>query len=496
MGCDELRVRWMFVRLREKRLNLLKPILPPESVMLNVAMQRGRWDDYGISMTINATSAGTPGHQMASFFKDFIVVVDAGANEVEYYGSGKIEGVIPFASIKEYEVVTEKISEDYEQKYLVFTMKKDEQKFAFKLFEKRLYDDNYNYPWDYTPKTNGRDIKFYTDVVDKCMSEAVDYGKKAMIILKIMSEMKEGFHYDVFQNYVVDTEEHNWSYVLKFLRNMKEQGVKEYGAIYDQFKEKQQVSYDLAIENNKKIKDIAIQMKQIQEEIERLEEEIPNLGFFARNLKGEKLNRLEELDGMEPGLVRKQNELKSEIERSRNDIEVIKKQTLDLLYKEIVTQDDYQVNMLEGFLEQNGHLNFQEIAALLDVFNWLEPEHTETEAKKCLVPLIKKDVIILEDDRCYYKALLDEDRLRQIESKRDSSIEKMFADNRRKIYDIVYKEVITRRVVRKPSLIQLINEEMMSCIGCLSDSFNNQIIDELIQNQVMKDMNKVYVSLK
>ena len=91
---------------------------------------------------------------------------------------------------------------------------------------------------------------------------------------------------------------------------------------------------------------------------------------------------------------------------------------------------------------------------------------------------------------------MDEDRLREIESKRDSSIERMFADNRQKIYSIVYQEVITRRVVRKPSLIQLINEEMMSCIGCLSDAFNNQIIDELIQNQVMKDMNKVYVSLK
>ena len=213
------------------------------------------------------------------------------------------------------------------------------------------------------------------------MSEAVDYGKKSMIILKIMSEMKEGFHYDVFQNYVVDTEEHHWSYVLKFLRNMKEDGIKEYGTIYDQFKEKQQASYDLAIENNKKIKEIALQMKKVQEEIEQLEEEIPNLGFFARNLKGEKLNRLEELDGMEPGLVRKQNELKAEIERSRNDIEVIKKQTLDLLYKEIITQDEYQTQMLESFLEQNGHLNFQEVAALLDVFNWLDPEHTETEAK-------------------------------------------------------------------------------------------------------------------
>lgn len=496
MGCDELRVRWMFVKLREKRYNLLKPILPPESVMLNVAMQRGRWEDYGISMTINATSSGTPGHQMASFFKDFIIVVDAGANEREYYGSGKVEAMIPFASIKEYEVVTEQISEDYEKKYVVFTMKKDEQKFAFKLFEKRLYDDNFNYPYDYTPKTNGREIKFYTDVIDKCMAKAVDYGKKAMVVLKIMAETEEGFNYDEFQNHVVDTEEHHWSYVLKFLRTMKENGNKEYGAIYDQFKEKQQKSYNLAIENNKKIKEIALQMKQVQEEIEQLEEEIPNLGFFARNLKGEKLNRLEELDGMEPGLVRKQNELKEEIERSHEEIELIKNQTLDMLYKEVVSSDGYDIELLECFLKQNGRLNLNDISVLLDVFEWLEPEHTEVEAKKSLVSLIKKDVIILEDDICYYKATLDPERLQQIEAKRDGSIEEMFSEHRKSIYNVIYQEIITRRVVRKQLFTQLLNEEMMSNIGCLSDKLNNIIVEELIENGVMKDMNKVYVSLQ
>jgi len=496
MGCDELRVRWMFVRLREKRVNLLKPILPPESVMLNVAMQRGRWEDYGISMTINATSAGTPGHQMASFFKDFIVIVDAGANESEYYGSGKIEGIIPFASIKEYQVVTEQISEDYERKYLIFTMKKDDQKFSFKLYEKRHFDDNYNYPWDYTPKTNGRELKFYTDVVDKCMQNAVDYGKRTMVVLKIMAQTGEGFDYIEFQNRVVDTEEHHWTYVLKFLRTMKENGNKTYGAIYDQFKEKQQRSYDLAIENNKKIKDITLQMKKVQEEIEQLEEEIPNLGFFARNLKGEKLNRLEELDGMEPGLVRQQNELRAEIERAHEEIEIIKNQTLDMLYKEIVSIEDYDKDLLKAFLYQNDKLTFDDIAFLLDIFEWLEPEHTETEAKKCLVPLIQEDYIILEDDIVYCKQKLSPEKLRQVEALRDETIEDKFAGNRSSVYKIIEQEVVSRRVIRKPVFAQLLNEEMMSHIGCLSEAYNEVIVNELLANGVMKDINTVYVSLK
>lgn len=496
MGCDELRVRWMFVRLREQRFNLLSPVLPPESVMLNVAMQRGRWDDYGISMTINATSAGTPGHQMASFFKDFIVIVDAGANEMEYYGSGKVEGMIPFASIKSYEVVTEQVSEDYEVKYLVFTMKKDDQKFAFRLFEKRRFDANYNYPWDYTPKTNGRDIKFYTDVVDKCMADAVDYGKRALTTLKIMATMREVFSYEDFQKHVVDTEEHHWSYVLKFLRTMKEGGNEEYGVIYDQFKAKQQKSYDMAIENNKKIKELSQQIKKVKEEVERLEKEIPNLGFFARNLKGEKMNRLEELDGMEPGLVRKQNELKEEIERSHDEIEKIKVQTLDMLYKEIISDERYETELLESILKQKGNLSFSEIAVLLDVFEWLEPEHTETEAKKCLVPLIKKDVIILEEDVCYYKDSLQEDRLKEIEAVRDGNIEDTFLQHKQMIYDVLYQEVITKRVIRKQLFNQILNEEMMSHLGCLSDNFSNQVIDELLANGVMKDINTVYVSLK
>ncbi|MCR5836560.1 MAG: hypothetical protein K6G88_08630 [Lachnospiraceae bacterium] len=496
MGCEELRVRWMYVRLREKRTELIKPVLPPESVMLNVAMQRGRWDDYGISMTINVTSGGTPGHQMASFFRDFIVVVDAGANETEYYGSGKIEGIIPYASIKSYEVVTEKISEDYEVKYILFTMKRDEQQFAFKLFEKRIYDENFNYPFDYTPKTNGRDIKFYTNVIDNCMSNAVDYGKRAMNILKIMSETKDSFSYDKFQERLLEADEEHWSYVLKFLREMKESGNERFGTIYDQFKDKQQASYDLAIENNKKIKDIALQMKKVQEEIEQLEEEIPNLGFFARNLKGEKMNRLEELDGMEPGLIRQQNELRAEIERSHGEIENIKKHTLDLLYKEIVSNEDYQPEMLEKVLEKNGKLNFEEIAFLLDLFNWLEPEHTETEAKKCLVPLIQKNVVIVEDDTCYHISSLPADKLEFIKQKRDSGIEKKFEECSESIYKAVYKEIVERRVLRKQALELLLNEEMMSNLGCLSDKFNDVIIERLVSEQVMKDMNKVYVSLK
>lgn len=496
MGCDELRVRWMFVRLREKRAELLKPILPPESVMLNVAMQRGRWDDYGISMTINATSSGTPGHQMATFFKDFIVIVDAGANEIEYYGSGKIEGIIPFASIKEYEIVTEKISEDYEKKYLLFTMKKDEQQFAFKLFEKRLFDENYNYSWDYTPKTNGRDIKFYKDTVDNCMNGAVDYGKKTMAVLKIMSEMGEKYSYEAFQKHVVASEEDHWGYVLKFLRTMKEGGNKEYGTIYDFFKEKQQNSYDLAIENNKKIKEITLQIKKVQEEIEQLEDEIPNLGFFARNLKGEKMNRLEELDGMEPGLIRQQNELRTEIEHSHDAVETFKNQTIDMLHKEITSKEDYDIELLESILKLNGHLTFKDIALLLDVFNWLDVEHTEVEAKKCLVPLIKKDVIIIEDDTCFYKDALDPERLQEIEEKRDENIEEMFEKHKENIYRNIEKAVVTKRVVRKPLFNQLLNEEMMSHMGCLSDNFNDEIVQRLLNEGVMKDINTVFVSLK
>ena len=496
MGCEELRVRWMFVRLRDKRTDLLRPILPPESVMLNVAMQRGRWEDYGISMTINATSAGTPGNQMASFFKDAIVVVDAGANESEYFGSGKIEAIIPYASIKSYEIVTEQISEDYEWKYLVFTMKKDDQQFAFKLYEKRLYDDNFNYAWDYTPKTNGRDIKFYTDVVDKCMENAVDYGKRAVVVLKIMTETGEEYSYEEFQKHLCEDEENHWTYALKFLRTMKENGNEEYGSIYDSFKDKQQQSYDLAIENNKKIKEIALQMRQVQEEIEQLEEEIPNLGFFARNLKGEKMNRLEELDGMEPSLLRKQNELRAEIEKSHEEIEKIKNHTLDMLYKEIVANEEYSVDLTEKILEQKGKLKFTEIAFLLDLYNWIEPEHTETEAKKSLVSLVKKNVIVVEDDTCYYRSALDPEKLREIEEKRDNSIGEMFEKSKNDIYAAMEEEVIKRRVFRKQPFAQMLNEEMMSYIGCISEQFNDVIIEMLISNGVMKDINTVFVSLK
>ena len=496
MGCDDLRVRWMYVRLRDKRTNLLRPVLPPESVMLNVTMQRGRWEDYGISMTINATSAGTPGNQMASFFKDVIVVVDAGANEIEYFGSGKVEAIIPYASIKSYEIVTEQISEDYENKYLVFTMKKDDQKFAFKLFEKRIYDENFNYTWDYTPQTNGREIKFYEDVVEKCLKNAVDYGRRSVTILKIMTEMGEEYSYEAFQEHLIAKEEDHWDYALKFLRTMKENGNAEYGAIYDSFKAKQQASYDLAIENNKKIKEIAIQMKKVQEEIAQLEEDIPNLGFFARNLKGEKMNRLEMLDGMEPELVRKQNELKAEIERSHDEIENIKVQTLESLYKEIIAKDEYAEELTESILKQKGSLTLDEMSLLLDLYEWLEAEHTDVEAKKSLVPLIKKDLIILENDTIFYKASLPAEKLSQMEEERNSNIEEMFAKCKDAIYAVIEKEVISRRVFRKQPYAQLLNEEMMSNIGCLSEKYNEVITKELLDNGVMKDINTVYVSLK
>lgn len=69
MGYEELQVRWMYSKLPETKAEVLKPLLPPESILLNVVLQRGRWDEYGILMTIDATCKGTAGYHAASFFK-------------------------------------------------------------------------------------------------------------------------------------------------------------------------------------------------------------------------------------------------------------------------------------------------------------------------------------------------------------------------------------------------------------------------------------------
>lgn len=58
MGYEELQVRWMYSKLPETKAEVLKPLLPPESILLNVVLQRGRWDEYGILMTIDATCKG------------------------------------------------------------------------------------------------------------------------------------------------------------------------------------------------------------------------------------------------------------------------------------------------------------------------------------------------------------------------------------------------------------------------------------------------------
>ena len=42
----------------------------------------------------------------------------------------------------------------------------------------------------------------------------------------------------------------------------------------------------------------------------------------------------------------------------------------------------------------------------------------------------------------------------------------------------------------------MLNREMMGSIECLSKKFNQEIIDMLIDNGVMKDMNKIFVALK
>jgi hypothetical protein len=42
----------------------------------------------------------------------------------------------------------------------------------------------------------------------------------------------------------------------------------------------------------------------------------------------------------------------------------------------------------------------------------------------------------------------------------------------------------------------MLNREMMGSIECLSEKFNQEIIDMLIDNGVMKDMNKIFVALK
>ena len=41
----------------------------------------------------------------------------------------------------------------------------------------------------------------------------------------------------------------------------------------------------------------------------------------------------------------------------------------------------------------------------------------------------------------------------------------------------------------------MLNREMMGSIECLSEKFNQEIID-MLDNGVMKDMNKIFVALK
>ena len=41
MGYEELQVRWMYSKLPETKAEVLKPLLPPESILLNVVLQRG-----------------------------------------------------------------------------------------------------------------------------------------------------------------------------------------------------------------------------------------------------------------------------------------------------------------------------------------------------------------------------------------------------------------------------------------------------------------------
>ena len=122
------------------------------------------------------------------------------------------------------------------------------------------------------------------------------------------------------------------------------------------------------------------------------------------------------------------------------------------------------------------------------MLDWKHYPPTETEARAELTPLIAQGKAVYENGIVYDKS--------RIEARKDEIAQETFDNCRDKIYDTICAQVIKSRVVRRQAMEDMLNREMMGSIECLSEKFNQEIIDMLIDNGVMKDMNKIFVALK
>lgn len=397
MGYEELQVRWMYSKLPETKAEVLKPLLPPESILLNVVLQRGRWDEYGILMTIDATCKGTAGYHAASFFKDFIVITDAGMNQERTFGTGKIRGIIPYTTIERYEIASNQISEDYTEYFLVFYMKDKREKFSFRLFEKRKYDDNFNYPWEFTPKMNGRDINFYDKVMKEVMADPIDYESRAHLLLKVMGMREEGFTRKFFEQEMGKPEEEFWKSVMKFLQAEKEAGNKEFGNIYDEYSKIRDESQNSIIEFNRSIKENHLRVKNIEEEMSRLQAEIQNLGRFSKNMKNEKLKQLSVDMQMMPEITRENDELKRQIAELNDKIYSARKTKLIQVFETLAADDgnDKVINCVSNLIKATGKISIEDLIFIIDMLDWKHYPPTETEARAELTPLIAQGKAVI-----------------------------------------------------------------------------------------------------
>lgn len=498
MGYEELQVRWMYSKLPETKADVLKPLLPPESILLNIVLQRGRWDEYGIYMTIDATCKGTAGYHAASFFKDFIVITDAGMNQEKTFGTGKIRGIIPYTTIERYEIATNQISEDYYEYFLVFYMKDKREKFSFRLFEKRKYDDNFNYPWEFTPKLNGRDIDFYDKVLKQVMNDSIDYESRAHLLLRVMGKKEEGFSRKFFESEMSKPEEEFWKSVMRFLQAEKEAGNKDFGNIYDEYTKVRDECQNSIIEYNKKIKENHLKVKNIEEEMSRLQAEIQNLGRFSKNMKNEKLKQLSIDMQMMPEITRENNELKNQIQELNDKIYNTRKSKLIQVFETLAADDgDNKIlNCITDLLNATKQISIEDLIFIIDMLDWQHYPPTETEARAEITPLIAQGKAVYENGILYDKSSINAELLEEIENRKDEVAQKSFDEYKEKIYDTICAEVIKSRVVRRQAMDDMLNREMMGSIECLSEKFNQEIIGMLIDNGVMKDMNKIFVALK
>ena len=133
---------------------------------------------------------------------------------------------------------------------------------------------------------------------------------------------------------------------------------------------------------------------------------------------------------------------------------------------------------------------------IIDLLYWIHYPPTETEARSELTPLIAQGKAVYENGIVYDKSSIDESLLEEIEARKDEIAQETFDSCRDKIYDTICAQVIKSRVVRRQAMEDMLNREMMGSIECLSEKFNQEIIDMLINNGVMKDMNKIFVALK